>query len=193
MTDPKLTAEHAGGAPQKPEYQEYDIDGAVDFILAQMLDQSRPESQRFPIELIEQGCICRRLAENVLNWYLQYEEARLLCTSKGIELIAHERGRQMVAEGWTPEHDAQHTAGELALAGAAYAAGIPLFKEERRYTNGDTRLPHLYMVNAWPWDAHWFKPKDRIRDLTRAGALIAAELDRLLAAGEGTQTAPEPK
>jgi hypothetical protein len=31
----------------------------------------------------------------------------------------------------------------------------------------------------WPWDASWWKPKDVIRNLVRAGALIAAEIDRL--------------
>jgi hypothetical protein len=34
---------------------------------------------------------------------------------------------------------------------------------------------------GWPWDAEWFRPvpKDRIRELVKAGALIAAEIDRL--------------
>lgn len=31
----------------------------------------------------------------------------------------------------------------------------------------------------WPWAVRWWKPKDPIRDLVRAGALIAAEIDRL--------------
>ena len=34
---------------------------------------------------------------------------------------------------------------------------------------------------GWPhtWDASWWKPKDRRRDLVRAGALIIAEIERL--------------
>ena len=38
---------------------------------------------------------------------------------------------------------------------------------------------------CWPWDAAWFKPGDgneprqRIRELTKAGALIVAEIERL--------------
>ena len=30
----------------------------------------------------------------------------------------------------------------------------------------------------WPWALNWWKPKDRRRDLIRAGALIVAELER---------------
>jgi hypothetical protein len=31
----------------------------------------------------------------------------------------------------------------------------------------------------WPWEDKWWKPKDRRRDLVRAGALIVAEIERL--------------
>jgi hypothetical protein len=82
-------------------------------------------------------------------------------TSQGVELIKAERQRQVKVEGWTPEHDAKHTEGELATAAACYALGE--------------------LDNTWPWEAHWWKPKDRISNLVRAGALIAAEIDRLLA------------
>jgi len=33
---------------------------------------------------------------------------------------------------------------------------------------------------TWPWEASWWKPSDDpIRNLAKAGALIAAEIDRL--------------
>ena len=77
----------------------------------------------------------------------------------GIELIAKERQRQIEAEGWTPEHDDQHVHGELADAAACYVDGNPV---------------------GWPWDEKWWKPSsDPIRNLAKAGALIAAEIDRL--------------
>lgn len=82
----------------------------------------------------------------------------------GIGLIARERTRQSAKEGWTPAHDDQHETGELATAAAVYA----LHHTVRRGLIG------------WPWDLSWFKPKGPIADLTRAGALIAAEIDRLL-------------
>ena len=39
----------------------------------------------------------------------------------------------------------------------------------------------------WPWNGSYWKPTpdDRIKELTKAGALIAAEIDRLL--NENTQ------
>lgn len=94
----------------------------------------------------------------------------------GCELIAEERQRQVDEEGWTSEHDDQHAGGQLAQAGACYAAWaecvcIPEHCE-----------PKVGQV-VWPFGADQFKPKDRIRNLVRAGALIAAEIDRLQRAG----------
>lgn len=95
----------------------------------------------------------------------------------GIELIAAERKRQIEVEGWTAEHDRQHKSGELALAAACYA--VP---DNKRYWGGGTIL-----IRLWPWDWEWWKPSpnDRIRELVKAGALIAAEIDRLQAGGGG--------
>ena len=75
----------------------------------------------------------------------------------GAELIAAERQRQIDAEGWTPEHDDLHDGGELAYAAVGY------IKRDR------AEFPL-----SWT-----FKPGDRVRDLVKAGALIAAEIDRL--------------
>lgn len=87
----------------------------------------------------------------------------------GIEPVAwrdvlSERRRQVEAEGWTPEHDDQHTDGGMADAAALYAS---------------LRVRHITGFATWPWDAKWWKPKDRRSDLVRAGALILAEIERL--------------
>ena len=83
----------------------------------------------------------------------------------GIELIAEERVRQIAQEGWTPEHDDAHRERELAQAGAAYA-----------YLDFDS----VTAKAMWPWRDVEFNPKeDPIRNLARAGALIAAEMDRI--------------
>ena len=97
--------------------------------------------------------------------------------SKGIELIAVERRRQIEKEGWTAEHDKQHKKGEMALAAACYA--IP---EERRYD-----MSPIIEGDVWPWAPKWWKPTpgDRVRELTKAGALIAAEIDRICAKRKG--------
>lgn len=82
-----------------------------------------------------------------------------------IEDIAAERRRQMEVEGWTPEHDDRHAPGDLSDAAACYAS-----------TDRDLRGGVPF---GWPWHKGWWKPKDRRRDLVRAGALIVAEIERL--------------
>lgn len=92
--------------------------------------------------------------------------------SHGAFLIALERHRQVTTESWTPEHDDEHVAGQLAHAARCYAGhGIGLIY-------GLDRQPRI--PQEWPWGGEWWKPSlDPIRDLTKAGALIAAEIDRL--------------
>ncbi len=90
----------------------------------------------------------------------------------GTELIAAERERQITAEGWTPEHDDSHVLKELVYAAICYAskaAGKP------------------FASVGWPWPSWWKPSRDPVRNLVKAGALIAAEIDRLqrLAAVKG--------
>lgn len=87
----------------------------------------------------------------------------------GVELIAEERQRQIKSEGYDSNHDDEHDGAELAFAGAAYA--LPDFAKTKYFNR----------THLWPWDKKWWKPTpdDRIRELTKAGALIAAEIDRL--------------
>lgn len=91
----------------------------------------------------------------------------------GIELISEERKRQIEKEGWSAEHDSSHYEGELAIAASIYAApdNIRDYGDDHEY-----EVPYF-----WPWDKEWWKPspEDRIRELVKAGALIAAEIDRL--------------
>lgn len=92
----------------------------------------------------------------------------------GIELITEERQRQIEKEGWTPEHDDEHEEQELATAAAIYAMPSAL----REYKNPYHFVP---TPKLWPWHEGWWKPtpENRIRELQKAGALIAAEIDRL--------------
>lgn len=83
----------------------------------------------------------------------------------GAELIAKERERQVNVEGFDREHDHSHVYEELVLAALAYA----------HHAIGEGSFSALLV---WPWDEQYFKPKDPLRDLTRAGALIAAAIDR---------------
>ena len=90
----------------------------------------------------------------------------------GIELIAAERERQITAEGWSPEHDDAHAQSELSNAAACYlAAG------QAAVANG---VPHPEILSLWPWEESWWKPADDpVQNLVKAGALIAAEIDRI--------------
>jgi hypothetical protein len=92
----------------------------------------------------------------------------------GAELILCERQRQIDGEGWTLEHDDKHTDNELAKAADSYLNTVTIPDEEGD-ENGKMRPAW-----DWPWDKNWWKPSaDPIRNLVKAGALIAAEIDRL--------------
>lgn len=98
----------------------------------------------------------------------------------GIELIAEERERQITVEGWTPDHDAEHDSAEMVDAAMCYAATAA--NDVSEYTSRDAVNPSPY---AWPWDEKWWKPSDsRVRNLVKAGALIAAEIDRIQRQGD---------
>ena len=103
----------------------------------------------------------------------------------GAELIATERARQIQVEGWTAEHDDDWEDCEILDAALCYAgmAGSQQLDEDGGAEAKDG------LLEGWPWDLHWWKPSDDpIRNLTKAGALIAAEIDRLQRKAEREQT-----
>lgn len=90
--------------------------------------------------------------------------------SDGLHIIAAERNRQLSEEHRSLDEDLLHVHCELARAASCYAMPTG-------YRDGNP-------PSQWPWHPFWWKPspENRIRDLAKAGALIAAEIDRLLAA-----------
>lgn len=114
--------------------------------------------------------------------------------TSGTDLICRERARQIAHEGWSPEHDVKHTDGSLAMAGACYASPLPI------YIKHQPECWPAFYEDPWPWEKKWDKrpavvdPKhrpltneaykivlrNRIRALEKAGALVAAEIDRLI-------------
>lgn len=87
----------------------------------------------------------------------------------GVGVIADERLRQITELGYTAEHD-----------------------DEQKCNDPDHHLPELvraaicYLARwetspEWPWEGRGPKltPDNRIEELAKAGALIAAEIDRL--------------
>lgn len=99
--------------------------------------------------------------------------------SPGVERIARERRRQQAKEGWDVHHDDKHVESELSRAAACYAVtGTGAVAVDQA---GDIDEEFNVKNWAWPWKHAWWKPsEDRIRNLEKAGALIAAEIDRLL-------------
>lgn len=94
----------------------------------------------------------------------------------GAMLIALERLRQVSLEGFTEEVDDAYGRGELAEAAVCYA-DLAINQQLTGMTPAEAKEN---AARLWPWDRDGFNPKDDpIRNLVRAGALIAAEIDRL--------------
>lgn len=98
----------------------------------------------------------------------------------GLLFIEQERLRQITQEGFSLEHDLRTSAhGQLAMAAACYAAPEAIYAFRAEAAGGTE------CVDAWPpgWNKAWDKRKkhSRIKQLAIAGALIAAEIDRLQA------------
>lgn len=108
----------------------------------------------------------------------------------GVERIAEERARQVAQEGYSAQHDDDHGDGAIAAAAACYAAPFRIYAL-------DEHAAGLHFGDPWPWSSDYDKrpyrgnvpdpesatPEQRLRLLVKAGALIAAEIDRLLRAG----------
>lgn len=95
-------------------------------------------------------------------------------TKSGAEMIAAERQRQIEQEGWDDENDDRYTDFQLTKAAESYASAVSTPDEE-----GDEK-GRVRPSFDWPWGMQWWKPSvDPVRNLVKAGALIAAEIDRL--------------
>jgi hypothetical protein len=83
----------------------------------------------------------------------------------GIELIAQERQEQLEKHGWTSKHDSAHENEEL-ISAAIYALD-PCMENFK------------YLDVEWAHFVSKIDDKNRVDQLKIAGALIAAEIDRL--------------
>ena len=93
----------------------------------------------------------------------------------GIATIVAERRRQIEKFDWSPQHDDQYKEGELLLY-AQYWMTMPELGVARQHAKET-----LQSLQQTGWEDEWFKYDERtpIERLARAGALIAAEIDRL--------------
>jgi hypothetical protein len=107
----------------------------------------------------------------------------------GIELITQERQEQINKHGFDNTHDKHHDDESLSFNAAVLATPIVLFEKGENFANS-----HIFTVatidNGWklPYQArdgnkiidnNTLSKKERIKQLIVAGALIAAEIDRL--------------
>jgi len=90
--------------------------------------------------------------------------------SQGACSILRERQRQVLAEGWTPDHDDEHHNGTLRIVAAQLAV------------EGTSACVEHPDMPRDPWGLA-AKHTNAIRRLEIAGALIAAEIDRMRRAG----------
>lgn len=89
---------------------------------------------------------------------------------EAVELVVNERRRQQLAEGYMPTDDDRHVNGELAQAAAVYACPP------------DLRLMISDRPQGWPhgWATPRLPKASRLQELAIAGALVLAEIERLL-------------
>lgn len=93
-------------------------------------------------------------------------------------LIARERQRQINKEGFDDAGDDDFIEGELVAAGRSYA-----LYAEMQAIRKVSPVPDDFFPKTWPWMRRWWKPSpDPVTNLVKAGALIAAEIDRHLRA-----------
>ncbi len=85
----------------------------------------------------------------------------------GMERILTERKRQIEVEGYTANHDNMHIAADLAAAAACYLA----------CPGQEGPMNQRLCPPEWPWEQIWWNPKDKVRNLERAGALYLAAAD----------------
>lgn len=105
--------------------------------------------------------ICPELWEELQDW------AMLTVNAQGANEIGRERFRQINEEGYDLNHDDDYKSNELINAATSYLLAC------------DGHVKFREAEENWPWVAELFKPKDTWSNLIKAGALIAAELDRL--------------
>ena len=92
----------------------------------------------------------------------------------GVKLISLERDRQKRIHGYWAEDDDRHTKFTLTRAATSYAMVVSAPDSAAR------KLSESVPTDDWPSGWPWNPSDDPIRNLVKAGALIAAEIDRLM-------------
>jgi len=151
------------------------------------------------------GCGCADMEpcitpEGPCHWLYRSGDGRLgVCSAcdyaLSVNRILNERHRQIVDELWSAERDDTYTDESLAMVAACYAAPTGIFRV--KHGDPDADPIEATMVPAWPesWHKEWDKrgKHNRIHQLEIAGALIAAEIDRLTRLEQAGKEGPNGK
>lgn len=142
--------------------------------IADLIDKHLPDAAR-----------ARVVTENIAANILLAADTGGRPTFAALDVLA-ERRRQIEEEGFTPEHDDQHAASDMALAAACFAISGSKSHGDRDLS--DKLFAAIQFV--WPrrWAMSWWKPKDSRRDLVRAGALALAAIERIDRAAAKAET-----
>ena len=84
----------------------------------------------------------------------------------GIEQISEERVKQITKHGYTAYHDTGYKNNELLFGALTYL-------KKAMWDNGFNE------EETWPFEKQYFNDEGYVENLKKAGAFIAAELDRL--------------
>lgn len=92
---------------------------------------------------------------------------------QALAMVLAARDNQINRYGYTAEHDLGHAKDELATAAACYA--LPADKRDNTYISD--------VPVKWPFEPEYWKPTpfDRLKELSKAAALVLAEMERTLA------------
>ena len=128
--------------------------------------------------LIDEGWMISWFANAIEIGKIVHDGRRL---TDGTRRIIAERRHQIDDEMRSIQSDSQYIHGELTSAAISYA-----MTAADLVINSDI-VPEFDDIKAhWPWGEQWYKPSsDPIRNLEKAGGLIAAEIDRLVALRDG--------
>lgn len=166
---------HAHGHPIRPEAMSWQellpklFEGGSRLTMAQVLEklESMGAAEGYLDGMLEDLELQPRVVEGEDDEGIYYTRLQF-----GAELIAAERDRHISEEGFTAEVDDQYFAADLAEAALCYTEAA------RSQVNGGCGW--ACVPDNWPWIDEWWKPSsDPVRNLVKAGALIAAEIDRL--------------
>ena len=88
----------------------------------------------------------------------------------GLEQISDERVKQISKHGYTAYHDSGYKNKELLYAALAYL---------KTAIGAEETLEESWPMEDWPFGIEYFHDDGYVENLKKAGAFIAAELDRL--------------